>query len=266
MKQVLFTVSLVIILAACQKEVEDQIATNSDCLLVRMVQGLNNSPLGDTTFEFIYNDTGRLEEITLKVDDFLTPLHLALTYDDDGRLIKVSAPIDPGGLLESRFTYDNDGRLLELFYQRFSYPSKIVYTYGSGNQPVSGAFYDFVNGQWEEAGTHKYTYANGNVVKTDVYMNNVFRWSDNFEYDLNLVNNTGVLPLVGFSGSIPLGYYEEFLFFNKNLPKKLSWNYGTDYVYEYVVADDQIIQSVGTYVHQGTPSQRDTRSFFYECK
>ena len=264
MKKVLSALSVLFILAACQKEVDDEVPATADgCLLVRMVQGVGNSPIGDTIFDFAYNDTGRLEQITMTSEGFSIPYDL--TYDVQGRLVKVASALFPPSYLETNYTYDNEGRLHELFYQIFSDPSKIVFEYGAGTLPERALNYDNVNGQWTEMGAREYTYSNANVIKTDFYKNGVHQWSGNYEYDADLPNNTGVLPLVSYH-SIPLGYYHEFLFFNKNLMTKRNWDAGSGYKIEYVQDSGRIVQSVGTAVDQGIPLQIDTRNFFFECK
>lgn len=243
---------------ACQRDLTPPDAADLKCRVAKVIQGTHNGLADDSTLTFHYNDTGRLLKINLRTFDFEDDF--TMDYDNQNRLIKVT------GFLETGFGYNDKGLLSEVKYVPFSDSSKIVFTYGNDDLPVGSKRYDKMNGQWEQGIENRYTFQNGNMVMKEVFMNGISKWKEYFEYHTNIPNELKLYSLLSLN-SVPLGLFEEFLFFNKNLLKKATREQDGYYV-DYKLDSGRVAQSTHTWLTMpGNDSgTRETRFYHYECK
>lgn len=262
----LYCYLLLLVLFSCQKDVGDDIDVAGNCKLVRMVQGLHDGQADDTTFLFTYDANDRLSAVSWTGEG--ATMNWNMVYDAQGNLLRTKCAFQPG-FLETIFKYDNSNRLTEIHYERFDSVKYIFEYNGADTVPArcQNWYIHFSNGQWTHGSTSEYTIANGNIVKEEVYEGTTLKWTYEFEYYNDLLNKMGDLPLISIN-TFPLGYYENFYFFNKNMPKAVLDNINSDYHIRYVVDSGRIAESVGAYVTPGTTdtSMKDNRFYYYECK
>ncbi len=261
-----FCFFLLLFIFSCQKEADPNDDVAEDCKLVRMVQGLHDGQADDTTFLFEYDANDRLSQVSWGGSHGM--LSWNLVYDGQGHLVRTQSTIQ-AGFLETIFRYDNNGRLSEIHFDR-SDSVKYIFEYdGTGVVPnrCQHWYINFSSGQWVHYTTSIYTIRDGNIVKEEVYKGNTLQWTTEYEYYNDIPNKLGDLPLISIN-TIPLGWYDIFYFFNKNMPNSVMDETNIDYNITYAIDSGRIASSVGAYLISNTTdtSMKDNRFFYYECK
>ncbi len=253
---------LFVLAFACQKEIssaDDTGIINPKCRLTKIIQGTHDGLQDDTTITFAYNDAGRLEKVNIKQLDF--DEDFVLHYDNKDRLIQVN------GFIGTNFVYNDRGLLSEITYLMFSDSSKDQFVYGSGDLPLEAKHLTKSNGQWEELWGYRYSFQNGNMVMREIMVNGAPRWTEYYEYHDAIPNVLKEYSLLSINNNIPLGLFEEFLFFNKNLLKKFTYDNSAYYV-DYKMDSESVAHSTFTWMSMPgyDSTTREAKSYFYDCK
>ncbi len=235
------------------------------CRLVKLIQGTHNGGVNDTTFNFYYNATGKLNMVTggqagINVDTSL------ITYNDSGKLVKV---IPPRFIHGTTFTYTSKGLLSEINYRSFDYMKmRFVYN-GSSTLPDKAVIYTLTgaDGTPKDSSEYRYTSQNGNIISKEIFNSKGVSLAKSiFEYD-TIPNLNTDLTLISLNDQA-LGLYDEVFYFNKNLVKKNAYTDPSKHTYTYNVSykldSGKVVQSF-TYNEQN-PQPSSTRNYFWECQ
>jgi hypothetical protein len=233
------------------------------CRLVKLIQGTHNGAANDTTFNFYYDATGKLNMVTDFYAGYPGIDTLLLTYNDSGKLIKA---IPAGYTNASTFTYTSNGQLSEIYYPRNGYEKwRFVYN-GSSNLPekcIKTTYLSSPGSTHLDSVEYRYIVQNGNIVSKETFSKGVSVGKSTFEYD-TIPNLNANLSLISLRYEA-LGFSDEISYFNKNLIKKNVYTYLTysfPYNVSYKLDSGKVVQSL---TYEATPPG-DTRNYFWECQ
>ncbi|OQP47798.1 hypothetical protein A4H97_31025 [Niastella yeongjuensis] len=225
------------------------------CRLVKMIQGTNNGAVNDTTFNFYYDAAGKLYMVTGSYAGYRRIDTSLITYNDSGKLVKISTP---GSAYGTTFSYTSNGLLSEINHSSYD-PMRMRYVYnGTSILPEKCVAFRLsgTSGTPLDTTEYRYTSQNGNIVSSETFRGGVSRGKSTFEFD-TIPNLNADLALIDLFDQ-PLLFGFEFFYFNKNMFKKGGSTYLT-----YKLDSGRLVQSL-TYKDQNQlPSA--TRNYFWEC-
>jgi len=263
-KNILYGFVLLLFTVSCQPKKESPIDPKKNelattCRLVKLIQGTHNGAVNDTTFNFYYDATGKLNMVTDYYAGYPGIDTLLITYNDSGKLIKI---IPPGFLNGTTFTYTSNGLLSEIYHPRTGYEKwRFIYN-GSSTLPEKCIKTDYTavgSFTFLDSVEYRYTAQNGNIVSKETFKNGVSQAISTFEYD-TIPNLNADLSLISLRRE-PIGFYEEFCFFNKNLIKRKVAQNDT-YNVNYTLDSGKVVKSL---TYPTTPPGA-TRNYFWECQ
>ncbi|MBO9200765.1 MULTISPECIES: hypothetical protein [Niastella] len=265
-KNILYAFVLLFFIVSCNDKDSpiDPVEQTDKCRLIKMIQGTHNGAEADTTFTFFYNTAGKVEKVTEYNPYYNTKDTFLLAYNDAGRLVSVNARYRA-----NYFKYNSNGTLAEAIATGgLTDTTRFRYEYAGSILPQKSICYqhDLVNKTWDTT-EYRYVWQNGNVVSREQFSKGVSVIITGYQYD-TIPNVAPDLLLMGFHYTIPIGYYEEFLYFNKNVVRKESTRYAASQ-YTYQTDSGRIVKSIESYLRP--PYNTDTttgytRNYFYECK
>ena len=261
-KTYLYALVLLLFVISCSPKKDSPVDPPTDpvkkCHLVKMIQGTHNGAVSDTTFNFYYDASGKLNMVTGAYAGFSADTSL-ITYNDLGKLAKV---IPPGFIHGTTFTYTSNGLLSEINYRIFDYMKmRFVYN-GSSTLPEKAVVLTLTgaDGAPKDSSEYRYIAQNGNIVSKEIFNSKgVSLAKSTFEYD-TIPNLNPDLTLISLFDQA-LGFYDEVFYFNKKLVKGKASTYDT-YTVNYKLDSGKLAQS---FLYYDQPTPYATRNYFWEC-
>ncbi len=269
MQKTLLYAFVLLFVISCQPNKDDDLVTpdpapepEKKCRLVKLIQGTHNGAGEDTIHTFYYDATGKISKVNFKQPAFNSDYDINITRDDSGRLTKASA------YLNNIYKYTANGRLSEIIWTHRD-TLRFRYVYGASVIPEKSIRYrySFVTKTWDSTFEYHYTFQNGNMVTRETFKNGVSAEKEYYEYD-TIPNIATDLILLSQNGVATIGFYDEFLYFNKNVLKKNKGS-SSQYYIDYKTDSGRITKSVLSLLKSPTytdTSGRTTRYYFYECQ
>lgn len=260
-KTVLYALFLLFVISCNDKDDDlETPAPAKTCRLAKLIQGTHNGAGDDTTLIYNYDAAGKITSVTYQQPSFSDTHNIAINYDDLARVIKVNnAP-------QSLFTYTAGGLLNEMIFVSRD-TLRYQFIYGSSTLPEKCKRHSWssVTKKWDSTIQYNYTFQNGNMVTKEGVFSGVSKYKEYYDYD-TITNVSKNLNLI--ARGVPMGIYEEFAYFNKNMIKKArGWQSG--YYIDYKTDSGRITKSF-TY-GLSAPNFTDTigkstRTYYYDCQ
>jgi hypothetical protein len=268
-KSILYAFVLLLFVISCEPKKDSPIEPKEEpvkkCRLVKMIQGTHNGTVNDTTFNFYYDASGKLNMVTDFYSGYPGIDTLSLTYNDSGKLAKIiqSRYFNPNG---TTFAYTSTGLLNEVNYRSltsFDY-MKLRFVYnGASTVPDKAVVLTLTafGGTAKDSSEYRYTTQNGIIVSKEKFNSKgASSGKTTFEYD-TIPNLSTDLALVGLFDE-PIGFNDEVFYFSKNLVKTYN-NNGYMYTRSYTLDSGKVAQSFTYY--DKNPQPGATRNYFWEC-
>jgi hypothetical protein len=278
MQKTLLYAFVLLFVLSCQPNKDDNLVTpdpapepEKKCRLMKLIQGTHNGAAEDTTFNFYYDASGKLNKVIYfqTYNGKLSSDTIKITYNDSGRLASV---IGSYYRRANYFKYNTNGSLAEATATGGLYDTiRFRYDYASSTVPQKSMRYQYSYSKKWDTAEYRYTYQNGNIVTVESFYPNNISVKRSYDYD-TIPNVNADLILMGLQSTVPVGYFDEFLYFNKNALKRYTStvnNYTSAYYINYKTDSGRITKSVLNWLKSPAltdTSQRDTRNYFYECQ
>lgn len=260
-KAVLYAILLLFVFS-CQDK-DDDLETPDPaktCRLAKLIQGENNGAGTDTTLIYNYDAAGKITSVTYQQPSYSDTHDIVINYDDSARVIKVTTYIQhifkytAGGLLSDMILITRDSLRYQFIYGSSTLPEK-----------CKRHSWSFVTKKWDSSIQYNYTFQNGNMVMKEGVFSGVSQYKEYYDYD-TITNVSRNLNLI--ARGVPMGIFEEFAYFNKNMIKKAKgWQSG--YYNDYKTDSGRIIKSYtyGLSAPNFTDTvDKTTRTYFYDCQ
>ena len=260
-KALLYAILLLFVFSCDDKDNDLQTpAPAPSCRLAKIIQGTHNGAGDDTTLIYNYDAAGKITSVTYQQPSYNDTSNFIVNYDDSARVIRVNTA--PHYL----FKYTAGGLLSDMIYiTRDSLRYQFIYGSSTLPQSCKRHAWSSVTKKWDSTIQYVYTFQNGNMVTKEGMQSGVSQYKEYFEYDTisNLSKNLSLIARI-----VPMGIYEEFAYFNKNMIKKAKGRQSGYYI-DYKTDSGRINKSF-TY-GLSAPNFTDTtgkitRTYFYDCQ
>lgn len=230
------------------------------CRLAKLIQGTHNGAGDDTTLIYNYDASGKITSVTYQQPSFSDTHNIAITYDDSARVTKVTT------YYQYIFKYTTSGLLSDIiFINRDSLRYQFIYGSSTLPEKCKRHSWSSVTKKWDSTIQYNYTFQNGNMVTKEGVFSGVSQYKEYFDYD-TITNVSKDLNLI--ARGVPMGIYEEFAYFNKNMIKKAKgWQSG--YCVDYKTDSGRITKSFtyGLSAPKFTDTTgKGTRTYYYVCQ
>lgn len=264
MQKTLLYACVLLFVFSCQDKDDDldTPAPAPKCSVSKIIQGTHNGAEADTTHTFYYDATGKISKVNFKHPESNSDDDIYITRDDSGSLTKASSYMD------NIYKYTANGRLSEIIWTHRD-TLRFRYVYGASEIPEKSLRYkySFVTKTWDSTYEYHYTFQNGNMVTRETFKKGVSTEKEYYEYD-TIPNIATDLILLSQNRVVPIGFYDEFLYFNKNVLKKYKGS-SSQYYIDYKTDSGRITKSVLSFLKSPAytdTSGQTTRYYFYECQ
>lgn len=263
MQKAILYASLFLFVISCEDKDEDLVTPDPEpaCKITKIIQGTNNGASPDTTYTFFYDASGKLTKINRIQPQYSSNYDNIVSYDGSGRLSSVVTSDNYRG---NFYKYTSGGKLDEIIYLSGLDSTKFRFIYGADTLPEKCIQ---IKVSSKDTSEYRYTYQNGNIVTKEFISKGLTSTKHYFEYT-NIPNMSKELILLGHFNVVAIGYFDEFLFFNKNVMKKATL-FNSAYYINYQLDSGKVVQTVTCWLKSPAftdTTQRDTRNFFYECQ